>query len=225
MRSRKPVLFVDFDGVISFVPDDVSMPAVQRFLTGSLRQLDRLVRMARPRVVVSSTWRVMPDPEPGAPPLVAVDVLNGWLRAGGSGVVVEDVTPVHEVCETAEDVERVRGGEIAHWLRANAAPDVPWVALDDMALRGVDGLVRVLGGGLSADDVDRALDVLRPLTDADVRFMRELGAGWVPLRHLSRWRDLVAVRDRLVDRGLVEASGRGRNRALRVTAGGLALVR
>lgn len=227
MRSRLPVLFVDFDGVIAENTDDPERSAASRLIPGALRRLERIVACARPRVVVSSTWRIMRDPPRGVPPYDPVVTLNTWLAHAGCSVEVEGVTPVHARCETVEDVERVRGGEIRAWLVKHAEPGTTWAVLDDFKLEGVDRLVLVEGGQLSDEDVEAALDLLRPLGEGEVTLLQVIASTTGLLRVLRAMigmEGLVRLVPGLVERGLLRAYGRGRNRSYALTAAGYALL-
>jgi len=148
-----PAVYLDIDGVLngrgSRGPDVISDDPVQRarwaMAPSRVRLVDDLCLRAGASVVVSSSWRLA----------WSWADLRDALRAGGLRARVLGVT--------SPDIED-------RWLAIEAdvthAPLRPWVALDDERppdrwhLRDRVVVTDWDAGGITGDDVDRALEVL-----------------------------------------------------------------
>jgi hypothetical protein len=155
------VCFLDFDGVVARAISGAS--AHERLVPEWIARLSKLVERTDCRVVVSSTWRQNPQTKEG----FTVSQLTAALRARGFTGTVFDITPMHEDVTYAEDIARVRGGEILAWLRAQKQKPTSFVALDDVRLLGPIAPYVVQTNeyrGLSDADVERAVTMLaKPL--------------------------------------------------------------
>ncbi len=131
----KPVVFLDIDGVLH-IAGDPSM----RLNADCVRALNWLTEAGDAQIVVSSTWRFLPD-------------LRGRLTADGVQAKVIGTTP------NLGDVER--GEEIARWLEIHSHR--AFVILDDDADMGdlLPYLVQTESAhGLTLPLADLALGVL-----------------------------------------------------------------
>ena len=122
---------------------------IDRFYREAVANLNRLTEKTGARLVVSSTWRHMPN-------------VNALLRAAG--------VTVDLMGRTGADLES-RGAEIAAWLGAfNTIGTAPFVILDDDDDMGdlSDRLVRTgFEEGLTTAHVDQAIAILANQSKSD----------------------------------------------------------
>jgi len=138
------VLFLDIDGVLNSDRFRFAQPwgvrEVDMFDPAAVATLNAITRRWQLKLVISSSWRVMPD-------------LEAILRAKGIEAEIIGLTP---------HAEGPRGFEIAEWLVGH--PEITsFVILDDDADMGelTDHLVRTdHRHGLVPEDVERVARVL-----------------------------------------------------------------
>lgn len=124
------VIFLDIDGVV--LPFDVPTREAQ---LDCARRVNELAKLARAKVVISSSWRGDAVAEVGDDNWRSAHLSPAWrgqwywlTTVAGLDVEVIGVTPVFGSLSTVEP--GVRGEEILAWLSEH--PEVTsWIAIDD----------------------------------------------------------------------------------------------
>lgn len=150
-----PILFLDIDGVLVPCGEGVaSYPVFHKRCVENLKML--LAGVSSAKVVFSSTWRL---------PNYVNRLHEQWREHGFPEALAIDGTP--DLRQDSSVLRRhQRGLEIRAWLEVNASA-TRWVVVDDerLAIKEVlDGERCVFTNprvGLSTDDVERAIRILR----------------------------------------------------------------
>lgn len=151
-----PIVFLDVDGVLNSHEFLVEAQSC-KIDPACVARLNRLVREADARIVLSSAWRYMVHGH-----AMTLDGFAYMLRThgfaasvNGSSKVIIDLTCRDE--DIAERPDQVRA-----WLRHNGCRDQRYVILDDGDFGWGDLNVILTDGttGLTDRDVDRALAIL-----------------------------------------------------------------
>lgn len=116
------VLFLDMDGVLNGHEWDFTGASCS-LARGCVREFNRIVDFAKPRIVLSSAWRYLILE--GA---MTVSGFHAMLRTHGVSHLANFVG--HTV---ADEVIPSRGSQISQWLSENGNPQ-PYVVLDDLDL-------------------------------------------------------------------------------------------
>lgn len=111
----RPLIFLDFDGVLNSIESSLSLGGWHRFDQVAVGLVARLRRHADALIVVSSTWRIGCGD---------VATLKERMVSAGGAALAE-----HTIGMTAR-LNRQRGEEIAEWLQRKPHAG-PYVILDD----------------------------------------------------------------------------------------------
>jgi len=158
-----PVIFLDIDGVLNSIEF-----AKRTEFTGwpdghidheAVKHLNRLITETNAKIVISSSWRKMVDPE---------ELAGVLARAGCIGEIIGE-TPDFWHMESwerpipaARDGRFVRGDEIQAWLDAHPEVEVFVIFDDDSDMAHlVDQFIKTSSEtGLLAEHVERAIAML-----------------------------------------------------------------
>jgi hypothetical protein len=158
----RPVLFLDFDGVLNTPGTWGKRPAIDAVDADKVQRLNALAEKLDADIVISSSWRY----------IHGLEELRSILVAKGlaSGARVIDMTP--GAADTTADWRR--GDEVSAWL-ARLIRRPAFAIIDDMTLEAFEGLGRHL----------ITTDGSRGLTDSDCEqiercISRQLLAGAAP---------------------------------------------
>lgn len=143
-----PILFLDFDGVLNGtdylrkLPRSVAVSYTADLDPACCARLQRILDATDADVVISSSWREM----------LSLDLIRQTIADAGIKARVIDITPIRPY----------RHQEIEAWLEVYAHVK-RWVALDDVALPGLEhNRVRTdERTGLTDEDVEKAIRILK----------------------------------------------------------------
>ncbi len=163
------VIFLDFDGVITTLKSRWKLDADKMLL------LKRIVDDTGAKIVISSSWRRFTLEDTIK---TITDTVGNYYVGGNPFLCPESVIGITErmysFCYGNEDKHFIlpRGVEIKHYLEEH--PDIEnYVILDDdsdMLLEQIDNFVQTDGiEGLTDDDVERAIEILKNGKDKDIR--------------------------------------------------------
>lgn len=120
------IVFLDFDGVLNSLSEIAFGKESACFNLAAVDRLNRIVRDAPAKVVVTSTWRVHHS----------LEELHLLLKDAGFCGEIIGCTPIfsHENAHRLPDVGMIRCREIQAWIDTYQGPITSFVVLDDMAL-------------------------------------------------------------------------------------------